>query len=68
MRFAVPLVMLGLLGGCATGPMESRADTLDRLVRDCHARGGILTATGATTGRPETENACVIRGASRIPR
>jgi len=52
----------------ATGdarPNSYRAD-LDRLTADCRERGGILSPTGATTGRPETEFACRISGASRI--
>lgn len=58
------------LGACATPrqPIETYAQTLDRLSDDCTRREGILTPTGANTGRPEADNACVIRGgASRIP-
>ncbi len=57
------------VAACATSgdapPNSYRAD-LDRLTADCRERGGILSPTGATTGRPETEFVCRISGASRI--
>jgi len=62
------LIALPLLAACAsTGQNTYQAD-FNRLDADCTARGGILTPTGAQTGRPQTEYACRITGgASRIP-
>ncbi|MBW3617956.1 MAG: hypothetical protein KY446_09435 [Proteobacteria bacterium] len=69
MRAAAAILTLSLLGACAaTGPSRFQAD-YHRLLQRCEAQGGVLTPTGATTGRPETENACRITGgASRIER
>ena len=59
------------LAACAGTPREPRStyqQELDRLVAECHERGGILVPVPrATTGRPQTENVCEIRGgASRL--
>jgi len=64
--FVAPLA----LGACATGAGTSTYQTdLDKLEADCKARDGILMPTGATTGRPQTDNVCRINGgATRIPR
>ncbi|WP_436356728.1 hypothetical protein [Brevundimonas sp. CEF1] len=64
--FAAPLA----LGACAAGAGTSTYQTdLDKLEADCKARDGILMPTGASTGRPQTDNVCRINGgATRIPR
>lgn len=72
-RSALTTLMLAAMAtavsACATTrdapPNSYRAD-LDRLTGECRERGGILSPTGATTGRPETEFVCRISGASRI--
>jgi hypothetical protein len=69
MRAALLLTALAVLGACTTPQQGSRYTAeLDRLEADCRTRGGVLTPTGATTGRVETEFACRITAASRIPR
>ena len=57
------------LGACATGKtMSTYQQDLDKLEAECTARGGILTPTGATTGRAQTDYLCKITGgATRIP-
>lgn len=57
------------LGACATGKtFPSYQEELDKLSAECMARGGILTPSGVTTGRPQADNVCKITGgASRIP-
>lgn len=64
------LVAALALSACATPrePFPSYGEQLDTLRQACAARGGILTPiAGATTGRPQTDNACEIRGgASRL--
>ena len=52
------------LAACATtGPNQGTyTDRLDAMMADCEARGGILTATGAQSGVPERDHACIIRG------
>lgn len=54
------------LSACAGTPREPRLSyqaELEQLAADCQQRGGILTPIpGATTGRPQTENVCEIRG------
>jgi hypothetical protein len=57
-------VGLGLsLAACATGPTQGTyTDKLNAMMADCEARGGILTATGAQSGVPERDHACIIRG------
>lgn len=56
--------------GCAAGarPLNGYGAEMDRLTADCAERGGILTPIpGATSGRPQADYACEIRGgASRI--
>lgn len=62
---AVPLA----LGACATGrTVPTYQQDLDKLESECTARGGILTPSGATTGRAQTDYLCKITGgATRIP-
>ncbi len=57
------------LGACASGrPLPTYQQEYDKLSAECTARGGILTTTGASTGRPQTDNICKIIGpATRIP-
>lgn len=59
------------LSGCASqgGSIPGYNDDLRRLEQDCAARGGILTATGVQTDRPQTDNVCKITGgqSGRIP-
>lgn len=57
------------LSACATAgePSRYRGD-LDRLEADCKARDGLLTPTGAVSGVPARDYACVIRGGSAIQR
>ncbi len=63
------LIALPLLAACgSTGGVNSYQADMDRLEAGCTQRQGILTPTGAQTGRPETDYACRITGgASRIP-
>lgn len=71
MRAALVLAALAApfaLGACASGrAIPSYEQELDRLTAECTARGGILTPSGALTGRPQTDNVCKITGGSRIP-
>ena len=72
MRAAVILAALAVplaLGACATGrTVPTYQQDLDKLESECTARGGILTPSGAQTGRPQTDNICQINGpATRIP-
>lgn len=71
MRLAVLsiAVLLPALAACGTtGGKSQYQQDFDRLEAGCTERQGILTPTGAQTGRPETEYACRITGgASRIP-
>ena len=63
------LLVLPVLAACASSgkPSSYQAD-LDALEARCTERQGILAATGAQTGRPETEYVCKITGgATRIP-
>ncbi len=57
------------LGACATGkPMPTYQQELDKLEAECTARGGILTTSGAATGRVQTDYLCKITGGpARIP-
>lgn len=51
------------LAACASDGMPSRySQEMDRLTADCTAREGILQPTGATSGEPARDYACVIRG------
>lgn len=64
------LIVSGLaLSACAgsSRPLPTYQQELDQLTAECRERGGVLSSTGALTGRPQTEYACQIRGpASRI--
>ena len=63
MRFALPLLTLVLLGGCATAPSAARDSDYQRLVRECQEKGGVLLPTfGPLSGRPQTDNYCELRG------
>lgn len=72
---AAPLVALAALaaplalGACATGKTyPTYQEEYDKLNAECVARGGILSPTGAQTGRPQTDNVCKITGGgTRIP-
>ena len=57
------------LGACATGKtFPTYQEELDKLTAECTTRGGILTTSGAQTGRPQTDYVCKINGpATRIP-
>ena len=57
------------LSACATGrTLPTYQQEYDKLDAECTARGGILTPSGAQTGRPQTDNICQINGpATRIP-
>ncbi|HEY1224052.1 MAG TPA: hypothetical protein VGE54_02390 [Brevundimonas sp.] len=64
-----PLILLApaallLLSACAGGMSggSSYTSEIERHSAACTARGGILTPTGETTGRVETEYACKING------
>ena len=70
-RILLPALLLAAsLAACAGSPRShpSFSEELDRLTADCRERGGILAPIpGATTGRPQTDYVCEIRGgASRI--
>jgi len=72
MRAALILAALAAplaLGACATGrTYPSYQEEFDKLSAECTGRGGILTPSGAQTGRPQTDNVCKITGgASRLP-
>ncbi|WP_447910942.1 hypothetical protein [Brevundimonas bullata] len=71
MRAALILAALAAplaLGACATGKTyPSYQEEFDKLSAECTGRGGILTPSGAQTGRPQTDNICKITGgASRL--
>lgn len=57
------------LGACATGKTyPTYQQDLDKLDAECRAREGILTPSGAQTGRAQTDYVCKITGGgSRIP-
>lgn len=65
---AAALVPLAL-GACATSnPLPSYQQEYDTLNAQCVERGGILSPSGATTGRAQTDYVCKITGgATRIP-
>ncbi|RYE79730.1 MAG: hypothetical protein EOP19_19805 [Hyphomicrobiales bacterium] len=48
-------------GASAGGPSRYTQE-MDRLTASCTARGGMLQPTGAVSGEPARDNACVIRG------
>tara|TARA_R110000787_G_scaffold74065_3_gene164812 strand:+ start:976 stop:1191 length:216 start_codon:yes stop_codon:yes gene_type:complete len=69
----IPLVLIALLtlSACATGTVgdSQYQRELHALEQSCRDRGGVLTSTGAHTGHPGTEFACIISGpATRIDR
>jgi hypothetical protein len=57
------------LGACATGtPLPTYQQEYDALNAQCVERGGILSPSGLTTGRAQTDYVCKITGgATRIP-
>ncbi|MNE36093.1 hypothetical protein D3C87_432340 [compost metagenome] len=57
------------LGACATGnPQPTYQQEYDTLNAQCVERGGILSPSGLTSGRAQTDYVCKITGgASRIP-
>lgn len=72
-RILLPSLLLAAsLAACAGTPRShpTYGQELDRLTADCRERGGILAPIpGATSGRPQTDFACEIRGgASRLTR
>lgn len=73
-RIVLSSLVLGAalaVSACASGPRSNPTygEELDQLTADCTQRGGILSPiSGAQSGRPQTDYACEIRGASRLPR
>ncbi|WP_374516272.1 hypothetical protein [Brevundimonas sp.] len=70
MRALTPAAAALVLSACAGGPpLESTAERLSELERNCRERGGVLVPSGAPiTGRPEVDNVCRITGgATRLP-
>lgn len=72
MRAAVILAALGAplaLGACATGrTVPTYQQEYDALNAQCVERGGILTPSGLTSGRAQTDYVCKITGgATRTP-
>lgn len=67
-RFIVTAAVLGTAltaAACAGTPRSNTTyeQELARLTADCRERGGILTPVGSpTSGRPQTDNVCEIRG------
>lgn len=65
-RILLPSLLLAAsLAACAGSPRSnpSFGEELDQLTADCRERGGILAPIpGATTGRPQTDYVCEIRG------
>lgn len=66
------LILAASLTACAGTPRShpSFGEELDQLTADCRDRGGILSPIpGATSGRPQTDYVCEIRGGtSRLTR
>lgn len=66
------LLLAASLSACATGSgrQPTYGQELDQLTADCRERGGILApVSGATSGRPQTDYVCEIRGGpSRLTR
>ncbi|MFK4058198.1 hypothetical protein [Brevundimonas sp. NPDC046655] len=64
--FVAPLI----LGACASNKtFPTYQQEYDRLSAECTKGGGILTTSGAQTGRPQTDYVCKIIGSpTRIPR
>jgi outer membrane lipoprotein SlyB len=68
LTIATAALSLSLAGCAGTTSGDTYLSRSDKLAGDCRARGGVLTSTGAQTGRPETDNACTINGgATRLP-
>ncbi len=72
MRAAVILAALAAplaLGACATGrTVPTYQQEYDALNAQCVERGGILTPSGLTSGRAQTDYVCKITGgATRTP-
>ena len=62
-------VLAAALSACASvdGPPSRYSQEVDRLTSECTAREGILQPTGAVSGEPARDYACIIRGGgSRI--
>lgn len=61
---------LPLLAACGTaGGVNTYQQDMNALEAACTRDQGILTPTGAQTGRPQTDYACKLTGgATRIPR
>ncbi len=69
MRAAVLIVSGLVLTGCAGLPSNSGPGEFERLADDCRERGGILVNSGrASTGRPQVDNVCEIRGGGSTTR
>ena len=69
--FTVTLLAALAVGACASGPPseDSYGAEERRLADDCRERGGVLTPSGAMTGRPQVDNVCRISGgATRLDR
>ena len=68
----IPIVLAAplVLGACASSKaFPTYQQEYDRLSAECTAGGGILTTSGAQTGRPQTDYVCKIIGSpTRIPR
>ena len=65
-RICLLLLAAGALAACAT-PGRPREDSVDQLMAECAARGGILTPIpGAHHGNERANWACEVRGASRL--
>ena len=71
MRTALALIAVLTLGACASGAVNDSQyrRELNALEQSCREHGGVLTSTGANTGHPGTEFACIINApATRIDR
>jgi hypothetical protein len=53
--------------GYETSTSARRESPMEKLRRDCEARGGILVPTGRFTGEPALDNLCSLHGASIPP-
>jgi hypothetical protein len=63
MRAIIALGGLATLAACTTDGGPSRyATEMERLRATCDQRGGILQPSGANSGEPALDNACIIRG------
>ena len=64
---ALAATLIAGLSACATDAGSTRGPSrysqeMDRLTAECTAREGMLQPTGATSGEPARDYACVIRG------